>query len=241
MTRFSSRALAGAAITVLLGSFAILPAAADPVVPVAPVVTWTTEITDGQTFPYGSVPASPTCTAVQDTTPVACVVSGYGTTVGAWTLVPMVGEPAVAATPTVGYTVTATWTLKGYGVLAASKAGVWNKAKAGSTIPLKFKIYDGDGDKSKSKKDIAAFGALQVSCVDGSAVVNPKSVDLLNVTRKGFALKYRNGAFHENWKTTKALKATVKVKGKKVPVLTCYQVTMTAVDGQSLTALFKLK
>ncbi|HSK33835.1 MAG TPA: hypothetical protein VK903_10150, partial [Propionicimonas sp.] len=76
MTRFSSRALAGAAISVLLGSFAILPAAADPVVPVAPVVTWTTEITDGQTFPYGSVPVSPTCTAMQDVTPVACVVSG---------------------------------------------------------------------------------------------------------------------------------------------------------------------
>jgi hypothetical protein len=232
MTRFSSRALAGAAITVLLGSFAVLPAVADPVVPVAPVVTWTTEITDGQTFAYGAVPASPTCTAVQDVTPVPCVVAGYGTTVGTWTLVPMVGEPAVAATPTVGYTVTATWTLKGF--FSPVKNGKLTR-HYGSNIPLKFSIKE--NGKSKTKAAISSFSAVLVSCTDLTPVVGGTTTDLLKVTKK------TGSSFHANWKTSKikpvkvAVPAKGKDKAKKVIVPSCYQVTMTAVDGQALTAL----
>lgn len=248
MTRFSSRALAGAAITVLLGSFAVLPAVADPVVPVAPVVTWTTEITDGQTFPYGSVPASPTCTAVLDVTPVACVVAGYGVTVGAHTLVPMVGEPAVAATPTVGYTVTKTWELKGfYGPV--KEHSTWNTRKGGSTVPLKFKIYEANGVKTHDKADIASFVAMPIPCVNQTVAVGTKTIDFLSITKKGRTLRFHDGAFHQNWKTDKikATKVIVPAKGhgkdktKKVIIPSCYQVTMTAVDGQFITALFKLK
>ena len=67
--------------------------------------------------------------------------------------------------------------------------------------------------------------------------------------KKGFSLKYRDGAFRKNWKTSKVKATTVtvpakghgKAKSRKIIVPSCYQVTMTAVDGQSLTALFKLR
>ena len=237
MTRFSTRALAGAAITVLLGSFAVIPAAAaDPVVPVAPVVTWSTEITNGQSFAYGTVPAWPTCTAMQDVTPVPCAVVGYGDKVGSYTLVPMVGDPAVAATPTVGYTVTATWKLKGF--FSPVKKGKLTR-HYGSNTPLKFSIKD--NGKSKTKAAISSFGAVLVSCTDLTPVVGGTTTDLLKVTKK------TGSSFLANWKTSriKPVKVTVPAKGKakskKVIVSSCYQVTMTAVDAQSLTALVTFK
>ena len=243
-----SRVLAGAALTVLLGSFAVVPATAEE--PVAPVitVTWSTGITEGQTFPYGTVPASPTCTAADALMAVVpCAVAGYAVTVGVHTLVPMVGEPAVAATPTVTYTVTPTWKLKGfYGPV--KETSTWNTRKGGSTVPLKFKIYEADGTKTHDKADIAAFTAAPIPCVGQTVATGTTTVDFLTVTTKGRTLKYRDGAFHQNWKTPKATKMTVpvakakgKAKTKKVVVPTCYQVTMTAVDGQSLIALFRLK
>jgi hypothetical protein len=237
MTRFSTRALAGAAITVLLGSFAVIPAAAaDPVVPVAPVVTWSTEITNGQSFAYGTVPTSPTCTAMQAATQVGCEVAGYGDKVGSYTLVPMVGEPAVAATPTIGYTVTATWKLKGF--FSPVKKGKLTR-HYGSNTPLKFSIKE--NGKSKAKSDISSFSAVLVSCTDLTPVVPGTTTDLLKVTKK------TGGSFHANWKTSKIkpVKVTVPAKGKakakKVIVPSCYQVTMTAMDGQALTALVTFK
>jgi hypothetical protein len=242
MPRFiSSRTLVGAALTVLLSTFAIAPAMAEPPAPVI-TVTWTSAITQGASYQYGAVPAGPTCTAADELLqPVDCAVFGYAVTVGKHTLVPMVGvAPGVASTPTIAYTVTPTWRLVGFSA-PVKEAGIWNKAKAGSTIPLKFKIYEANGVKAKSKAVIAAFGALQVSCTDASVVMGGKTIDFRTVTKKGFALKYHHGAFHQNWKTPKAVKA-VKVKGKPVAAApTCYQVTMTAVDGQSLVALFNLK
>lgn len=255
MTRFPSRVLVGAALTVLLGSFAVVPSVADPVDPAAPVVTWVTSattFTDAGSYAYGTVPAAPTCTALVADRRVTCTVDGYLATVGAHILTPMVGDgaAAVAATPTISYTVTATWTLKGF-FKPVKENGVWNTRKGGSTVPLKFKIYNGEGDKSKSVSDISSFIAMPIPCVGQTAAVGTATIDFKAAAKKGFTLRYRDGAFHKNWKTAKvkATTATVpakangkgKAKTKKVIVPSCYQVTMTALDGQSLTALFKLK
>ena len=256
MTRTTpSRAIVGAALTVLMGSFAVVPAVATPVVPAAPVVSWLTSattVTDAATYAYGAVPAAPTCTALVADVAATCTVDGYLPTVGSHTLTPMVGDgvAAVAATPTISYTVTPTWTLKGF-YKPVKENGVWNTRKGGSTVPFKFKIYEANGVKTKDKTDIASFVAAPILCVGQTTATGTKTIDLLSVTRKGFTLRYRDGAFHQNWKTAKvkATRVTVsaKVKGhakaktKKVIVPSCYQVTMTAVDGQSLTALFKLK
>lgn len=246
MTRTTTRALVGAALTVLLGSFAVAPAVAEPVVPVVPTVTFS--IAEGATFAYGQVPAAVTCetTAVDELGAVLpCTVEGLLPTVGTHTLTAVVADVDVA---TLNYTVTATWTLKGfYG--SVKEDGAWNSRKGGSTIPLKFKIYDGEGDKSKTVTDISSFVAMPIPCVGQTAAVGTATLDFKAAAKKGFSLKYRAGAFHKNWKTDKlkATKVIVPAKGKakaksvKVIVPSCYQVTMTAVDGQSLTALFKLR
>ena len=253
MTRFSSRVLVGAALTVLLGGLAVVPATADPVEPAAPVVTWVTSSTtvaDLGKYAYGAVPAEPTCTATVADLPATCIVEGYAVTVGTHVLTPKVGEgdAAVAATPTISYAVTATWKLGGfYG--SVKENGAWNYRKGGSTVPFKFVIKDESSVKSKDKADIASFVAAPIPCVGQTAAVGTATIDFLTVTRKGFTLKYRDGAFHQNWKTAKLKATTVTVPAKghgkakttKVIVPSCYQVTMTAVDGQSLTALFKLK
>ena len=244
MTLTTTRALVGAALTVLLGSIAVVPAVADPVVP---TVSWV-GITEGASFPYGQVPATVGCqtTAVDELgAALPCTVEGLLPTVGAHTLTAVVADADVA---TLTYTVTATWTLKGF-YRSVKEGGTWNTRKGGSTIPLKFKIYDGEGDKSKTVNDISSFVATPIPCVGQTAAVGTATLDLKAAAKKGFTLKYRDGAFHKNWKTSK-IKATTmtvpakghgKAKTKKVIVPSCYQVTMTAVDGQALTALFKLK
>ena len=245
MTRTTiSRAVVGAALTVLLGGFAVVPAMAEPA---APTVSWV-GITEGATFPYGQVPATVGCatTAVDEVGAVLpCTVEGLLPTVGTHTLTAVVADADVA---TLTYSVTATWKLKGfYGPVKESR--VWNTRKGGSTIPLKFKIYDGEGDKSKTVKDISSFLAAPIPCVGQTAATGTATIDLKAAAKKGHTLRYRDGAFHKNWKTSKLKATTVTVqakghgrtKAKKVIVPSCYQVTMTAVDGQALTALFKLK
>ncbi|MGV8908440.1 MAG: PxKF domain-containing protein [Propionicimonas sp.] len=179
----TSRAIVGAALTVLLGSFAVVPAVAAPVDPAPPVVA-------------------------------------------------------------------ATWTVKGF-FKSVKENGVWNTRKGGSTVPLKFVILDESNVKSKDKADIASFVAAPIPCVGQTAAVGTTTIDFLSVTKKGRSLRSHHGAFHQNWKTDKVKATTMtvpakakghgKAKTKKVIVPSCYQVTMTAADGQSLTALFKLK
>lgn len=252
MPRSSSRALVGAALTVLLGSAAVLPAVAQPAAPVV-TVTWTSAIVNGQSYAYGAVPVAPTCTALDDQQrPVTCTVDGYLDTVGSHTLTPMVGEgvAAVAATPTLSFTVSATWRLKGF-FKPVKENGVWNTRKGGSTVPFKFAILDENSVKSKVKADIAFFVAAPIPCVGQTVAVGTKAIDFLSVTKKGRTLKSHGGTFHQNWKTAKVKATTVtvsakakghvKVKTKKVIVPSCYQVKMTAVDGQALTALFRLR
>ncbi len=248
MTRISSRALVGAALTVLLGSFAVVPAMAEPAAPVVPTVTWTSAIVDGASYAYGQLPAAPTCIAVDETAQtLPCAVTGHETTVGVHTLTAVVAD---APAGTLTYTVTANWKLKGfYG--SVKENGFWNTRKGGSTIPLKFAILDENSVKSKDKADIASFVAAPIPCVGQTVAVGTKTIDFLSVTTKGRTLKSHHGAFHQNWKTAKVKATTVtvpakgkghgKVKTKKVIVPSCYQVTMTAVDGQSLTALFRLR
>lgn len=132
------------------------------------------------------------------------------------------------------YTVTA-WTLRGFYRPVKMGAGVWNKAKAGSTVPLKFKVYQGIA-KLKGSGIVADLSAQQVSCTDLTSIGLPSPVASCH---KGFKLKYQAGAFHQNWKTPKLTK--VAKSAKKLAPRTCYQVTMTTVDGSALTALFNLK
>lgn len=224
------RTLLGAALMLALIPLTIAPASA-----ATPVITWQSAITDGASYVFGKVPAAPTCTATDDLVAVPCVVTGYDVTVGTHVLTATAVSTDTATTTVEArtYTVTA-WRLKGF--YKPVKMNALNKVKAGSTVPLKFKVYQGT-TKRKSTSVVSTFTAQKVDCSTlaplGAAI--PVAKD-----KKGFRLKYKDGAYHQNWKTPK-LPKPVKVKGKKVVLPTCYQVVLTTDDGSTLTANFRLK
>ncbi|MFA9444219.1 PxKF domain-containing protein, partial [Egicoccus sp. AB-alg6-2] len=114
------------------------------------------------------------------------------------------------------------------GVIAPDSKTVWNTAKGGATIPLKFNLFAGSAEL-KDTKDIKGFSATALtSC---SAVV--AGSDEVDITTTGnTALRYdtTEGQFIQNWKTP-----TVKA-GEA-----CYRATVTFQDGSTLSAFFKLR
>jgi len=102
--------------------------------------------------------------------------------------------------------------------------GVYNKVKNGSTVPLKFNIYSG----TTELKDVSSVNGLtfaETNC-DTTAITD----DIETTATGSTVLRYDTlaGQFVYNWKTP-------RISGK------CYRVTVTAIDGVSLSAYFKLK
>jgi MBG domain-containing protein len=101
---------------------------------------------------------------------------------------------------------------------------VWNTAKGGQTIPLKFNVYAA-GVERTSLADIAAFQQAQVTCVSST---NTDPVEL--TTTGGTSLRYDTTALQwvQNW-------ATPKVNGT-----TCYRAFVKFADGSTIEAFFQL-
>ncbi|MCB0913687.1 MAG: PxKF domain-containing protein [Propionibacteriaceae bacterium] len=238
MTRTKlGRTLVGAALTVVLSAFTLAPAHAATL----PVITWEGTITNGATYTYGEVPAEAeqVCSAAEELVPVTCTVSGYDVALGMHELVATAysADLSLVNTETITYTVVSKYSY-GKGFLPPAKAG--KTYKAGRTIPLKFKLWEG-GDKVKSSAAVTSIMAQQYVCGDEamSPVGDPVAV---TSNGKGTKLKFRHGAFHQNWKTSKLPKPEkIKVKGKKVPVPVCYLVTVTMDDTSTLSAPFQLR
>lgn len=230
-----TRTLIGVGLTLILSSVGLVPASAAS----APVITWQTTIVDGASYVFGEVPAAPTCEAAEDGVPVTCTVEGYSTAVGAVVLT-ATGFGSDGATNTVetrSYSVTA-WTFKGFD--KPVKATVVNKVKAGSTVPLKFRVYQG-ADKAKSISVVSSITAQQYECTTQALIGSPASI---TTGKKGQRLTYSDGRFRQNWKTPKLPKkvAVTKVKGKKPATsATCYIVVLTTQDSSTLSAKFQLK
>lgn len=230
-----TRTLVGIGLTLILSAVGLVPAHAAS----APVITWDSAIADGSSYVFGAVPAAPTCTATEDLAPVACAVEGYSTLVGTHVLTATaVGSDTVTTTiENRSYTVTG-WTFKGFA--KPVKANVVNKVKAGSTVPLKFKVLVG-GVNAKSTRVVTGITAQQYDCTTLALMGSATSV---TKDHKGLRLRFYDGSFHQNWKTPKMPKkvAMTKVKGKKpVPVGVCYMVTVTTQDASTLSAKFQLK
>ena len=181
-------------------------------------------ITNGGTYYYGFVPAGPTgCTADDGGSGLAsCDVTGGGTTVGAHSYVATATDNVGNAdTATLSYTVLA-WTLKGF-YQPVDMNNVVNTVKNGSTVPLKFEIYAGDTELTLTSY-VKGLTYTAVSC-------STAPTDEIELTATGqTSLRYdaTSGQFIFNWKTPSTANA-------------CYRVTMTAQDGSTLIALFKLK
>ena len=192
----------------------------------APTVALVGGPADGASYYFGSVPATPTCSASDATSGLAaaCSVSGYSSLVGSHTV-------SASATDNAGntgddshtYAVLA-WTLYGF-YQPVDVHGVWNTVKGGSTVPFKFEIFAGSTELT-DPADVSGFSAAPIPCPSGSLNTDPIEVTATGAT----ALRYDSiaGQFVYNWQTPKR-------PGN------CYQVTMTTADGSLLSANFLLK
>ena len=186
-----------------------------------PTVTFDSVVADSY---FGSTAAKPTCTASDALSGVSgsCVVSGYDTKTGTHTLTATATDLAGnSTTVTQSYTVKA-WTLKGF-YQPIDMNGVVNTVKNGSTVPAKFEIFAGDTELTDPS--LAKFTTQKVTCSLLSLVD-----DIETTTTGNTSLRYdaTSGQFIYNWKTP----ATAG---------SCYTLTMTANDGSSISANFKLK
>ena len=173
---------------------------------------------------FGSTPAAPGCTASDSLSGLAatCTVSGYSTEVGTRTLTATATDKAGNTTAvTQSYTVKA-WTLKGF-YQPIDMNGVLNTVKGGSTVPAKFEVFAGTTEITDPS--LMSFTMARITC---SLVV---LVDEIETTTTGStSLRYdaTGGQFIYNWKTPTGAG-------------TCYQLTMKAADGSTISANFKLK
>ena len=118
----------------------------------------------------------------------------------------------------------AAWTLSGF-FRPVDMGGVWNAVKNGSTVPLKFRIYAGGVEQTKVSA-VKSLMYLQISCTALGA--SAADAPITTLATGGTVLRYTDSQFIFNWKTPSGA-------GK------CYRVTMTAADGSTIQAYFKMK
>jgi hypothetical protein len=116
------------------------------------------------------------------------------------------------------------WTFGGF-YSPVDMGGVWNTVKGGSTVPLKFEVFAGANELTATSS-IKSFSTKSVTCPGASAPAD----EIEFVTTGGTSLRYdaTAGQFIQNW-------ATPKKPG------TCHTVTMTTLDGSTISANFILK
>jgi hypothetical protein len=147
------------------------------------------------------------------------------TNVGSYNVVATVDNPNYQGQAT-GTLVIKPWTLNGF-YQPIDMGDVLNTVKNGSTVPVKFELFSGTTELT-STSAVSSISAKQVNC----AAFNGDPVDEIEYLAPtgGTSLRYdaTAGQFIYNWATPK--KAN-----------TCYSLTMTATDGSTLTAYFKLR
>jgi len=115
------------------------------------------------------------------------------------------------------------------GAPAATTATVWNTAKGGSTIPLKFNVYESAGGVEKtSTADVQSFTSARLgTCTAGAA--NDPVEELASAGSTTLRYDTTEKQFVQNWKTP------------SVAAESCYRVALTLRDGSALYAFVKLR
>lgn len=189
-----------------------------------PSVELTGGPTDGASYTDGNVPPAADCVAVDATSGVAsCTVTGYGTAAGGHTMVATAIDAAGnTATASATYTVVPSRTMNGF--FAPVTDDALNLVKGGSTVPLKFTVYDGPTPVTDTAG--LTLSVHQVACPGTTMDTATVAADPAGST----TLRYdtSSGQFIYNWKVPTTPGA-------------CYQVTMTTADGASRSALFRLR
>lgn len=183
-------------------------------------------IAEGGQFSFGDTPAAPTCTATDALSGLdTCVVTGYSTAVGSRTLTATATDKAGhQATLELHYTVKA-WTFAGF-FQPVDMGGVVNTVRSGATVPLKFTVAEGGTPLTDPAAVVQPLKAVSTAC---SGSVPTDDIEL--VATGGTVLRYdaAAGQFVYNWQTPSGRAGT------------CWRVTISAQDGSSQTALFRLK
>ncbi|HWP64065.1 MAG TPA: PxKF domain-containing protein, partial [Candidatus Binatia bacterium] len=189
-------------------------------------IQWVGGPADGGSYYFGFVPAAPTCTAEDALSGLAgCVVSGYGTSVGSYTMTATATDNADnVATATRTYTVLA-WEVFGF-YRPVDPIPTVNVVKAGSTVPLKFEAFAGSLELTNTTI-VDSLTYRQVQC--GAFEDMSESPVELTATG-GTVLRYdwTAGQFVFNWKTPSTPNK-------------CYTTTLLFDDGSTISAYFKLK
>ena len=146
------------------------------------------------------------------------------TAVGSYNVVATVNNPNYQGQAT-GTLVINPWTTKGF-YQPVDMGDVLNTVKNGSTVPIKFELFSGTTELT-STSAVSSILAKPVSC---TAFTGDPEDPIETVTTGGTVLRYdaTGGQFIFNWQTPKKPN-------------TCYNLTMTATDGSTITAYFKLK
>ncbi len=195
----------------------------------APTTPTFSGMADGTSYDFGKVPAAPTCDSSDALSGlVGCLVTtqdvnpaAVGTHTYTATATDVAGN---TSTNTLTYTVNPyRWT--GF-YSPVDMGGVVNTVKGGSTVPLKFEVFNG----STEITDVAAvkvFRAKLVSCTGLSATTD--SVETTSTGGTGLRYDTTGGQFIQNWKTPTGAG-------------TCYSVSVTTNDGSTWSeAFFKIK
>lgn len=181
-------------------------------------------LTSGGSYLRNFVPAAPTCTASDALSGLSsCAVTGYSTAAGTHTLTATATDVAGnQSTATLSYTVR-TYSVSGF-FSPVDMGGVLNTVKGGSTVPLKFRVFDGTTEQTATSA-VNTFTSQRVSCT----TTTEDAIEEL-ATTGGTSLRYDTTApqFIQNWKTPTGAG-------------TCYRAQVTLIDSSSITAVFKLK
>ncbi|TNM48303.1 hypothetical protein FHP29_02010 [Nocardioides albidus] len=134
--------------------------------------------------------------------------------------------------------ITAKWSLQGFSAPAdmtpVGAARVWNTVKAGSTVPLKFEVFEGSVEQTSLSVITTPAGSAVPSVVVVRESCSTGAEDAVETVSNAGATALRydttGGQFIQNWKTP---------AGAGV----CYKVSVTTLDGASLLgeAHFKTK
>ncbi len=200
---------------------------------------------EAKTYTVAPAESSISCTATDAVSGFAgCTFSGYSSATGTHTLTATARDNAGhTSTSTLTYTIASPYLLKGFyapigeansiikapgetGPTAGSTT-VWNTAKGGSTIPLKFEVYK-DGVESTSTADVASFAATKLSSCTGTVTDTVEELSTAGLT----SLRYDTadgGQFIQNWKTS-------TVSGD-----TCYRVALTTTDKSVIYTFVRLR
>jgi hypothetical protein len=160
-----------------------------------PTLDWSGGPTVGAGYPFGHVPDAPTCAALDTLSgPDGCSVDGYHRGVGTWELVATALDRAGNRTRERRTYLVLPYTIEGFGAPLASAGDALVVAKAGRTLPLRFRVLDPMGDAVTDLEVVSGLTATPIECATREPSGPPAPLAASG------ALRVEDGRFQVDWK-----------------------------------------